>query len=87
MAKRKSVGDEIRIMETCDICGAGFQMGPHIYNGKFVAAYQVSVCKPCFEGNWDGWAPHFEQTLEAHLKAKGIPFPRRNAAGYYPRGD
>lgn len=87
MARRKSEAAEVRIMESCDMCGAAFQMGPHVYDGKFLSRYQLSVCKPCFEGNWDGWAPHFEQTLKAHLKAKGIPLPRRNAAGHYFRGD
>jgi hypothetical protein len=86
MARRPSKQDEFRIMETCAMCGSSFQFGPHIYDGKFIAAYQISVCRSCFESNWDGWAPHYEARLEAHLKAKGIPLPNRNAEGFYPRG-
>jgi hypothetical protein len=43
------------------------------------------VCRPCYEGNHDGWSPLFEATLERHLKDLGLPMGGRNAAGFYPR--
>lgn len=76
---------EEKIMCQCDMCGNKFQMGQHVYNGKFISRYQISVCKSCWDGNWDGWAPHYEQRLIAHLQKKGIPLPERNAKGWFPR--
>ena len=73
-------------MFDCQMCGREFQFGHHIYDGKFIPAYQLHVCQTCFEGNWDGWAPHHESRLIARLKAKGIEVPKRNREGYLPRG-
>jgi hypothetical protein len=61
-------------------------MGPHIYEGKHIAIYELDVCKSCYDSNWDGWAPHHEEKLIGHLQAKGIPIPDRNDKGWYPRG-
>ena len=80
-------GQELKNMVACEMCGTQFQMGPHVYEGKFIPRFQLSVCTGCFQGNWDGWAPHYEARLETHLRKKGIALPKRNAAGYYPRGD
>lgn len=71
---------------TCQMCGSKYQMGRHIYEGKHIAAYDLDVCKGCYEGNWDGWAPHYEERLVSHLKEKGIQIPKRNEKGLYPRG-
>lgn len=70
----------------CDMCASGFRMGPHVYEGRFLSAYSLTVCGSCFEGNWDGWNPRWEPKLKAHLARLGIPLPPRNAAGLYPRG-
>lgn len=75
-----------KFMETCFTCGTKFQMGPHAYDGKYVRTYQISVCRACWKGNWDGWAPHYEERLIAHLKEKGLPIPERNEKGWLPRG-
>lgn len=61
-------------------------MGRHIYDGKRIAKYKLDVCKTCYEANWDGWAPEFESKLLAHLESNGIPIPKRNENGLYPRG-
>ncbi len=45
---------EDRFMFPCFMCGRQFQMGPHIYNGKFIDLYKISVCKGCYDSNWDG---------------------------------
>jgi len=71
---------------TCQMCGSEYQMGPHVYAGKHIATYDLDVCKSCYEGNWDGWAPHYGEKLVAHLKEKGIPIPEKNEKGWYPRG-
>jgi hypothetical protein len=69
----------------CEMCRASFQMGPHRYDGKHIQSYNLTVCKSCWEGNWDGWAPHREAKLIKHLNAKGMPIPPRNAKGWLPR--
>ena len=73
-------------MIECQICGSMHQMGPGIYDGKQIPAYKLQVCKTCFEANWDGWAPVWEEVFLEHLKKEGIEVPQRNAAGYFPRG-
>lgn len=76
---------EYKHMIPCFTCGRQFQFGPHLYAGTFIRRYQVCVCKACYDSNWDGWAPHYEQLLIAHLEEKGLPMPERNAKGRLPR--
>lgn len=77
--------DTDKTMMSCELCGKEFQYGPHRYDGQFIRRYQLTVCKTCFSGNRDGWAPHLEEKFLAHLKAKHIPAPARNAEGWFPR--
>lgn len=77
--------DPAPIMYTCQMCGSRFQFGPHRYDGKFIRSYQLMVCRPCHEGNHDGWSPLFEAKLERHLEERGIPLPARNTTQLYPR--
>lgn len=69
----------------CFTCGGTFRFGPHVYDGHHVSAYRINVCSGCWGGNWDGWAPHYEPRLLAHLVAEGLAVPERNASGYLPR--
>lgn len=73
------------MMYRCFTCGGEFQFGPHIYNGKHIAAYNLTVCLSCYDGNWDGWAPHCEAKILAHLKDNDLKAPARNEGGYLPR--
>ncbi len=75
-----------KIMYSCFACGSTFQFGPHIYDGKHIRKYEITVCSGCYEGNWDGWAPHYEEKILKHLNEKELPVPNRNEAGYLPRG-
>jgi hypothetical protein len=43
------------------------------------------VCRSCYAGNWDGWAPHYEDDLLEHLEAEGIDEPERLENGLLPR--
>jgi hypothetical protein len=74
-----------KVMTVCDLCGNQFQMGPHRYDGKWINRYQLSVCRSCYNGNWDGWGPFAEEKLIPHLKMKGIAIPERNDKGCIPR--
>lgn len=74
-----------KIMMICDICGQKYQFGNHKYDGKYIPKYKLNVCMSCYEGNWDGWAPHYEQKFIEHLNQNGLPLPERNSKGWFPR--
>ena len=74
-----------KFMFNCDLCGSSYQMGRHKYDGKQIPRYKLGVCSTCYEGNWDGWAPHYESKILLHLKEKGLPTPERNNNGLLPR--
>lgn len=76
---------EPKFMCRCDTCGGQFQFGPHIYDGKHIDAYGITVCMGCYRGNWDGWAPHYEPVITRNLKEHGLPLPKRNEKGWLPR--
>lgn len=69
----------------CQLCGRSYQSGPGRYEGKTIPRFQLSVCGSCYDTNHDGWGPVVESAFERHLMDRGIPFPERNARGWYPR--
>lgn len=73
------------IMFPCDICGQQFQFGCHVYDGKFIPTYKLTVCITCFNANHDGWAPHYEQKILSHLERNRVKLPERNENGWLPR--
>lgn len=76
---------EHKFIKLCFMCGSEYQMGPHQYDGKYIPKYQIGVCRGCYDGNWDGWAPHCEEKLIAHLKKQSLPVPERNEKGWLAR--
>ena len=76
---------EPKFMFNCQLCGASFQFGPHVYSGKHIARYDLTVCGACWAGNHDGWPPSLEPKFLEHLKSKGVAVPERNSAGWYSR--
>ena len=72
-------------MIPCDICGARCKAGAGTHGYQRIPGYDLTVCKSCFQGNHDGWAPVHEEAFENHLQLKSIPLPARNAQGWYPR--
>ena len=76
---------EPKIMVGCQLCGYSFQFGPHIYNGKHVARYNLTLCSGCYNGSWDGIAPAHEAAFLRHLAAQGLKVPERNVSGWFPR--
>ena len=74
-----------KVMLPCYICDQQFQFGPHVYDGKFIPTYELTVCRTCYSANHDGWAPHYEQKILKHLEEKGICVPERNKSGWLPR--
>jgi hypothetical protein len=77
--------DDIKFMQTCQLCSSSYQMGPHRYDGKHIARYKLDVCGSCYSANWDGWGPNQERIILAHLEQKGIEVPNRNEKGWLPR--
>jgi hypothetical protein len=69
----------------CDICETAVKWEHDQYDGQLINRYDMFVCMPCWDGNWDGWNPRWEKRFEEHLAKKGIPLPERNAKGWYPR--
>lgn len=47
--------------------------------------YAFTVCTGCYRGNWDGWAPAYEDAILAHLAGRGVDEPARNSSGWLPR--
>jgi hypothetical protein len=72
-------------IQHCQLCGAAFRFGPSIYDGKHIARYNLTVCRGCFQGNWDGWGPMVEDAFLKHLDQEGITPPARNVGGWFPR--
>jgi hypothetical protein len=83
--KRRYFMSKEKFMCQCFICGGDFQFGPHRYEGRKIPRYNINVCNNCYEANWDGWAPHYEKKLVAHLRKEDLPIPERNAEGWLPR--
>jgi len=70
-----------KIMYDCSLCGRPFQYGPHIYNGRHIAAWDVQLCDICLRSNWDGIVPERAPRLLSHLKQRNIPI-QLNASGW-----
>lgn len=76
---------EFKNIIPCFLCSRQFQYGSHLYDGKHIPAYNMSVCMNCYKASHDGWAPIYDAKILAHLKEKGLPTPERQKDGYLPR--
>jgi hypothetical protein len=81
IASQGIIPDEIQ----CDICGAIHYQGAGVYPLRKISGYELFCCDVCYDGNWDGWNPHHEERLLAHLKERGVTPPKRNEKGWLPR--
>lgn len=78
--------NDFKVILNCDVCGMPYQHGPHRYEGYKLAIYgDIACCDSCWRGNSDGWAPHYESVLLAHLKRQKLPVPVRNKDSRLPR--
>jgi hypothetical protein len=59
------------IIYPCFLCNEPFQFGPHVYDGKHIRQWDITVCHRCY-GNRDGIVPEQNSRLVDHLNAKGI---------------
>jgi len=70
-----------KIIYDCFLCHLPFQFGPHVYNGKYIAPWDMMVCDACYRGNWDGIVPQVRPHLVPYLQSKGVEI-RYNANGW-----
>jgi len=64
-----------KILMTCEVCNQEFEHGPR-YTGHVLHLYgNASCCGPCWDGNWDGWNIHAEESLVKLCQRKGISLP------------
>ena len=69
----------------CDICGTRCKTGAGVHGVQRIPGYDLTVCRNCFQSNYEGWAPEHVEAFENHLELKQIPFPARHAGVLYPR--
>jgi hypothetical protein len=72
---------EQKYLETCFVCKAAFQFGPHAYRGRRVPAWNMMVCNDCYDGNWDGIVPAVRPHLIPYLESLGLTV-KHNAKGW-----
>jgi hypothetical protein len=74
------------VMVECFLCGQRFQFGPQRYDGRRFPKLDITVCRACEVGNWDGLTSRHDAKLREHLgedKWK-IVDRSRNAKGWIP---
>ncbi len=67
------------------ICNNEIKIGPPVKEGEYISRYQITVCRSCYESNWDGWELGREKILLKHLEDNDIPIPNRDTEGWLPR--
>jgi hypothetical protein len=70
--------DGYKHMYECFMCGSDFQFGPHVYGGRAIGAWNISVCQSCYSSNHDGIVREQHPKLMAHLKEQGLGIQLNN---------
>lgn len=63
--------DDPKVMVDCFLCHRPFRFGPHVYDGRYVPALGIPICRSCEGANWDGIVPASHPDLIKHLEATG----------------
>lgn len=79
--------NRMRKMYDCPLCEQSFPVGDGLYGHRLHLYGDLYVCPSCWKNNADGWAPHYAEKLESHMKRQGLPLPAVNEDGFLPRGD
>ena len=77
------MAEEFRVMCECFLCKNKFQFGPHAYDGRWIRAWEIMVCRICWDGNHDGIVPNTYPHLLEHLGEHRVEV-RRNESGWIP---
>lgn len=73
----------------CILCKSGLPYGGHRYEGRYVCAWQVSICNGCEQANADGIVPGSHADLLGQLEKLGVDV-RLNERGWIdipPKGE
>jgi hypothetical protein len=65
-------------IETCDVCGQGFQFGPSIFRGRGVGTWGIKICDGCEKSNHDGLVPQTHRALLTTLQRQGVELTLNN---------
>ncbi len=75
----------VLVKEKCFLCGREFDFGPHVYDGKFLSSYKISLCMNCYNSNYDGYAANNGNKIIKHLTSMNLDVPELNSKGLLPR--
>jgi hypothetical protein len=85
MVRRGTIREQDKHYIKCDLCPAMVWHGPHRYDGHWSPSWQMFFCATCWGASWDGFASWHDAAIIAHLRAKGLPPPKRNSDGLIAR--
>jgi hypothetical protein len=60
-SEERETVDAVCLNEPCFTCQRNTAEG-------YIARYDISVCRACWDGNWDGWARNYETRIIEHRK-------------------
>jgi hypothetical protein len=59
--------------------------GISVSGERYVPGYNFNVCRMHWEGNLEGWGPHYQEIILERLRQNNIREPPRNSNGMLPR--
>lgn len=82
-SRRATPPEDGALTYDCFLCGRKFQFSKGRYDGLYIRAWEIMVCRACHAGNWDGIVPSTYPHLIKHLREKGVDTPL-NGRGWIP---
>jgi hypothetical protein len=73
--------DDPKLIIECFLCRRTFRFGPQQYDGRAIPQWGTTVCRNCYDFNWDGVVPDRFPHLVPYLQSQGIEV-RYNANGW-----
>ncbi len=67
----------------CDFCEGDFQLGPQVYEGKFIPKHKLHLCDGCYTINRRGVLHNYVAQFKNHLDKNNIAPPEVNTEGFY----
>ena len=79
------MSDSNQIEASCDLCDEMDSAGNGDWSVSVLPHYNLTVCKACYRGSYDGFGPVAEPSFVAHMRKHNLNLPPRNENGWYPR--
>lgn len=70
--RTERTADGPKFYSQCFLCRRDFRVGPHLYEGRRVPAWDIMMCDACRSTNWDGIVPEMHPHLMRHLAERGM---------------